>query len=75
MFMFQFDIGVMNQVRQKLSDSEARCSDWRSSGKLECPANGSLLDQVVVFTARIIARRTDEDGQILVLQHWTPENL
>jgi hypothetical protein len=72
---FQFDIGVMTQVRQKLSDSESRCSAWRTAGYLDPCPTGSLSDQVVQLRGRVVARRTDEHGQVHVLQRWTPENL
>ena len=65
----------MTQVRQKLTDCEIRCATWRASGQLEVSTSQSPLDQVVVFTGQVLARRTDQDGQIQVLQHWTPENL
>lgn len=73
--LFQFDIGIMSQVREKLSDASIRCSSWRSAGRLEPSPTGSLTDHVVVLTGKVVARRTDEDGEVHVLQRWTPENL
>lgn len=75
MLRFQFDIGIMSQVREKLSISAIRCSSWRSAGRLEPSATGSLTDHVVVLSGKVVARRTDEEGEVHVLQRWTPENL
>ena len=74
-FLFQFDIGVMSQIRAKLSDSATRCSTWKSVGRLEPDPNGYLSEQVLVLSGKVIAKRTDQDGQVRVLQRWLPENM
>lgn len=68
-----FDIGAMAQVRMRLSDYEKKCQDWKSKGFLENPH--LQADPVVILHSRIMARKTDSDGNLLLLQSWTPPNM
>ena len=68
-----FDIGAMAQVRMKLSEVEQKCQDWKSAGHLENPHLEP--NQVVILHSKIIARRTDLQGNHKVLQSWEPPNM
>lgn len=68
-----FDVGSMAQVRMRLSESEKKCQEMKSNGFLEETTH--LSEQVVILHSRIIARKTDLDGNQKVLQSWAPPNL
>lgn len=68
-----FDIGAMAQVRMRLSEYEKKCQDWKSKGFLENPH--LQADPVVILHSRIMAKKTDSEGNLLVLQSWTPPNM
>jgi len=68
-----FDIGSMAQLKLKLSQYEKECQEWKNLGYLETPQLHP--DQVVKLHSRIIARKTDFDGSIKVLQSWSPPNM
>ena len=101
-----FDLGVMAQVRQRITAFESGCKQLRSEGCIEqtekTSKNGSnkqknkykeqtinkscsspttpprpcgLLDQTIVFRSEILAKRTDQDGQVRVLLKWTPNGM
>ena len=68
-----FDIGSMAKVRMKLSHVEQKCQVWKSTGHLENPHLEP--NQVVILHSKIIARRTDMQGNHKVLQSWEPPNM
>jgi len=69
-----FDVGVMAQLRMKLSEHEKKCQEWKDGGHLENPYMNQA-HQVVILHSKIIARKTDSDGNQRVLQSWTPPNI
>ena len=68
-----FDIGAMAKVRMSLSEVEQKCQVWKSAGHLENPHLEP--NQVVILHSKIIARRTDLQGNHKVLQSWEPPNM
>ena len=68
-----FDIGAMAKVRMSLSEVEQKCQVWKSTGHLENPH--LKPNQVVILHSKIIARRTDMQGNHKVLQSWEPPNM
>jgi len=68
-----FDIGSMAKVRMNLSHVEQKCQVWKSTGHLENPH--LKPNQVVILHSKIIARRTDMQGNHKVLQSWEPPNI
>ncbi len=64
-----FDVGVMARVRERLSRAEAHCAServeqWNDNSAAEIRLKGEVL-----------AKRKSEDGAVMVLQRWTPENM
>ena len=74
-----FDIGAMAQVRMRLSEYEKKCQEWKSTGFFENPhlknPQTNSADQVVILHSKIIARKTDLQGNVKVLQSWNPPNM
>merc|ERR1719220_1552143 len=72
----------------RLSEYEKKCQEWKSVGFFENPhlqkdtiaANSKApqtnsSDQVVILHSKIIARKTDLQGNLKVLQSWNPPNI
>jgi len=77
-----FDIGSMAQIQLRLSEYEKKCQEWKSTGFFENPhltknppAQTNSADQVVILHSKIIARKTDLQGNMKVLQSWNPPNI
>merc|ERR1712156_1085028 len=56
--------------------------EWKSTGFFENPhltknppAHTNSADQVVILHSKIIARKTDLQGNLKVLQSWNPPNI
>ena len=101
-----FDLGVMAQVRQRITAFETGCQKLRSENQTTpiekvsakkdhhkekskrkedqsriTPAssttqatknNYGFLEQTIEFRSEILAKRTDQDGQVRVLLQWIP---
>ena len=103
-----FDLGVMAQVRQRITAFESGCQKLRSDGLIKgteevsikkvnskekskrkedksmaksdtispkTKNNCGVLDQIIEFRSEILAKRTDEDGQVRVLLQWIPNGM
>lgn len=68
-----FDLGSMAQVKYRLSQYENRCQEWKANGQLASSHHDA--NQEVIFRSKIVARKTDPDGNVKVLQQWSPENI
>ena len=103
-----FDLGVMAQVRQRITAFESGCQKLRTDGRMNnteevtekksnpkekskrkedklmvksdttsprTKNNCGVLDQIIEFRSEILAKRTDEDGQVRVLLQWIPSGM
>ena len=103
-----FDLGVMAQVRQRITAFESGCQKLRTEDhtkssedattkevskkekqtrkkdKMKTISTSSapstkndygFLDQVIEFRSEILAKRTDDDGQVRVLLQWIPSGM
>ena len=103
-----FDLGVMAQVRQRITAFESGCQKLRTDGRINTKEevcikkvnpkekskrkedksrgrsdaispttrnNCGVLDQTIEFRSEILAKRTDEEGQVRVLLQWIPRGM
>ena len=70
-----FDMGVMAQVRQKITKLETNVNELKHKGNLEFCESRNPSDQIFVFKSHVVAKKTDVSGNVMCLVAWNPPDM